>query len=82
MGGKIYPEGVGDRGAWIPKRLVYYPKSVVRIMSEPHFHDALVTDARDLLRIVRDSSLPAVKIWIHESLESVARELWEEQPRN
>lgn len=82
MGGKIYPEGIGDRGPWISKRLVYYPENVARVMSAPYPHDALVTEASELLRIVRSSSLPAFKVWIHEALERVAQDLWEGQHRD
>lgn len=79
MGGKIYPEGLGEQGPWISERLVYYPENVARIISAPYPHDGLVTEASDLLQIVRGSSLPAVKVWIHENLERVAQDLWEGQ---
>jgi hypothetical protein len=67
----------GDRGPWISARLLYYSEDIARVISAPYPHDALVTVSGDLLRIVRGSSMPAVTVWIHEGLESVAQELWE-----
>lgn len=79
MGSKLYPAGIGERGPWRSERLVYYPEAVARIMASPCSQDSLVSKGDDLRRIVRGSTLPAVKVWVHEDLESVARQMWEEQ---
>jgi len=63
MGGKLYPQGLADRGPWESEHLVYYPEDVARIMASPHPHDRLVTDAGELRQIVASSTLPAVRVF-------------------
>lgn len=48
-------------------------------MAAPYPHDSLVETPDDLRRIVRIHDLPAVRVWICEDLEDVARQTWEEQ---
>lgn len=78
MGGKLYPEGLSEARGWNPEALVFYSEDVARMMASPYTQDSLVFVAEDLRRIVRASALPAVKVWIHENLEGVARNIWEE----
>ena len=79
MGGKLYPEGLGDRGPWRPERLVYYPEDVARIMAAPHPRDRLVADAEELRQVVTSTTPPAVKVWVRQDLEAAVRDLWEDQ---
>lgn len=81
MGGKLYPEGLGNRGPWRSEGLVYYPEEALRLLSAPHPAVPIVTDPEELRQIVRASTLPAVKLWIHEVLENAVCQLWEGQQR-
>lgn len=81
MGGKLYPQGLNQSGGWRSEALIYHPEEVARVLASPYPQDTLVTVAHDLQTIVRASVLPAVRIWIREDLEFVARALWEEQRR-
>lgn len=82
MGGKLYPEGMSESSSWSSSALVYYSEEVARVIASPFPHDGLVSAVEDVLRIVRASGLPAVRVWIREDLESVARLIWEGQGRH
>lgn len=61
-----------------PRETCLLPENVARIMASPYPQDGLVTEAEELRRIVRESTLPAIKVWVHRSLEADANRLWEE----
>jgi hypothetical protein len=66
MGGRIYLDGTG----------VYYDESVVDMLVERVGHSKVQT-AVELLAVVSQSKrgLPAIRVWVHEALEAVAKSL-------
>ncbi len=82
MTGRLYPEGIGERGPWDSKRLVYWPEEAVRIALRQGI-DRVARTVEDLEAVIRSSEqgLPAIRVWIQEGLEGQARILWHE-PRS
>jgi hypothetical protein len=66
MGGRLYSDGTG----------VHYDEAVVDMLVERVGHSKVRTEA-ELLAVVRESArgLPAIRVWVHEGLEGVARSL-------
>jgi hypothetical protein len=64
MAGAIYLDGTG----------VYYDEAVVDMLVERVGHREAQTEA-ELLAVVNESDrgLPAIRVWVHECLEGVAR---------
>jgi hypothetical protein len=79
MSGRLYPEGIADRGPWDCSRLVYWPEEAVRIALRQGI-DRVARTAEDLEAVVRnpEQGLPAIRAWIQEGLEGQARTLWRE----
>jgi hypothetical protein len=68
MGGRLYVNGA--------EGLAYCDESVADMLVTRIGHRKARTEA-ELFEVVRESSrgLPALRIWIHESLEALARRL-------
>ncbi len=68
MGGRAYPDG-GEGPA-------YCDEAVVDTLVERVVHRKARTEA-ELLAVIKESErgLPAIRIWVHEALEGVARRL-------
>ncbi len=83
MAGRIYVQGIGDRGPWDPKQLVYLDESVVDMLANPHAGDLKVRTAEELRDVIRVSKrgLPTLKLWICEDLEETAQKIWEQSCR-
>ncbi len=69
MGGRLYSDGAG----------AYWDEAVVDMLVERVGHRRARTEA-ELLEAVRESSrdLPALRVWVREGLEALARRLREE----
>lgn len=81
MGGRLYVQNVPDRGrSWESRRLVRLTERQVDLIYQPLAGDRKVKTSEELAEAVRVSErgLPAIKVWIHESLEDAARKFWEE----
>ncbi len=70
MAGRLYVQGIPDRGPWDPKQLVYYSEEIVDKMMQPLAGDRKVKTAEELAEAVRVSErgLPTIKVWIHGGL--------------
>lgn len=70
MAGRQYLEGIGERGPWDSKRLVYWPEEAVRIALRQGI-DKVARTIEDLEAEIRSSEhgLPASRVWIQEGLE-------------
>jgi hypothetical protein len=68
MSGRLYFDGVAG--------LAYCDEAVVDMLVERVIHRKARTEA-ELLAIVKESKRapPAVRVWIHEELEGIARRL-------
>lgn len=81
MGGRLYVQNVPDRShSWESRRLVWLTEQQVDSIFQPLAGDRKVKTSEELEEAVRVSErgLPAIKVWIHESLEDSARKIWEE----
>lgn len=78
MSGRLYPQGIADRGPWDDRQLVYWPEEAVRIVLRQGI-DRVASTAEDLEAVVRSSErgLPTINVWIQEGLEEQARTLWQ-----
>lgn len=78
MGGKLYVYGGSARqGTWNSQRLAYWREQDVERIFQPLAGDRKVRTTEELEDAIRASErgLPAIKVWIHESLEDVVREI-------
>lgn len=78
MGGKLYVQGIGERGPWDSQRLMHWPEQAVDQILQPLAGERKVRTAGELQEAILASTrgLPNIKVWIHEAIESVAREMW------
>ncbi len=78
MCGRLYVQGIPDRGPWDPWQLVYYSEEIIDKIMQPLAGDRKVQTAEELAEVVRASErgLPTIKVWIHDSLEGTAG-MWE-----
>jgi len=76
MGGRLYVRGVGAYGPWDSAQLPYQSEDIVdqlvRSLSARKIHTL-----EELTAVVRQSSLPAVTVWIPEGSEDGVVEMWE-----
>lgn len=81
MGGRLYVQGISDRGLWDPAQLVYYSEEMVERMTQSLAGDRKVRTAEELSEAIRVSErgLPTIKLWISEELEDTARRVWQER---
>ncbi len=81
LSGKLYVEGIGERGPWDTGRLPFQDESVVEVLVGVGHRKA--TTVEELLAILRqtESGLPVIRTWVSEGLEGFARGLWEEYRR-
>jgi hypothetical protein len=79
MGGRLYPQGIGERGLWESSRLAYQTEETIALLLRPIIGEKKIHTPEELAEAIRQSSLPAVTVWIPESLENAARVLWEKQ---
>jgi hypothetical protein len=77
MGGRLYPQGIGANGPWESRRLAYQTEETVALLLRPIIGEKKIRTPEELAEAVRQSSLPAVTVWIPESLEDAARVMWE-----
>lgn len=79
MGGRLYPEGIGNWGPWDRGRLVYWTEANVDGILKMRTVDRKADTADQLTEMTRATVRPgpAVTIWIREGLEDVAQKLWE-----
>lgn len=78
MGGRLFVQGVNDPGSWDAARLVYWDAAAVDKVYHPLAGDRKVETAEELLEVLRVSErgLPAIKVWIREDLQTLARRVW------
>lgn len=83
VGGKIYVEGVSERGPWDAQRLIFQEEAVADRVLVPGTGDRKVYTSQSLEEAVRESEKRqlALRVWIHEALAEVAHLIWERQHR-
>lgn len=81
--GRLYAGGILDSGPWDARTLVYWDETQVDAILNERVGDRKVRTPEELHGAVTVSRLhhPAVKVWIAEGLEEVAREVWQESSR-
>ncbi len=80
MGGRLYVQGVPDRGPWNSAWLVYYPEEMVEKIVQPLAGDRKARTTEELAEAIRVSwrGLPTITVWISEEMEEMAKMCWEE----
>ncbi len=81
MGGRLYPHGIGVCGPWKSSSLAYQSQETVALLLRPIIGEKKIRTLEELDEAVRQSSLPAVTVWIPENLESAVRVTWEKQQK-
>ncbi len=79
MAGRLYVQGVPDKGPWDPRGFVYWAEDQVDAILNPRVGDRKIRSSDQLRNALRASAmrgLPTVKLWIAEGLEDAAME-WE-----
>lgn len=76
LGGKLYVGSLSER--WDSKQLAWVDKSIIEIFISLMVHRKAET-VEELEEILHtsESGLPAVRVWIHEGLEPMVRNLFE-----
>ncbi len=82
MGGRLYPQGIGANGPWKSSRLAYQSEETVAVLLRPIIGEKKIRTPEELAESIRQSSLPAVTVWIPENLENAAQVMWESQQKN
>lgn len=77
--GRLYVQGVGDRGPWESRALVYWTEAQVDMILNERTGDRKVRTPEELRAAVESSRTRhhAMKAWIAEGLEVAARAAWE-----
>jgi len=81
MGGRLYVQNIPELSrTWQSGWLVWLTEQEVDSIFRPLAGNRKVKTSEELKETVRASrrGLPAIKVWIHESLEDEARKFWEE----
>ena len=75
LGGRLYVDGIGERGPWNTGRLPYQHEAAVELLMARVGHRK-VRSAEELRAILRESEsgLPAIRAWVHEGIEEAARQ--------
>jgi len=75
-GGRLYVEGVLDRGRWEADRLIY--RDEAQIIFNPRVGDRKIHNPDELDLALTASRLgpPSLRLWIAEGLEDEARVRW------
>ncbi len=78
--GRLYVQGILDRGPWDARALVYWTEDQVDAVLNPRVGDRKATTAPELQAALEASRLrhPAITVWIAAGLEEAARAVWEE----
>lgn len=81
LGGRLYVEGVLDRGKWEAGNLIYRDEG--QIIFNPRVGDRKIHNPQELDLALTASRLgpPSLRLWIAEGLEEAAHEIWQESRR-
>lgn len=73
MAGRLYVQGVPDRGPWDPAGLVYWTERQVDAVVNPRAGSRKAETAGELDRGIRAAGFPSARVWIAEGLEDVVK---------
>ena len=80
LGGRMHVRGIPDWGPWDPTRLEWHTEAEIKPGLVPAAGDGMVRTNAELETITQAPARPSPTrfVWIHESLVSEVRQLWEQ----
>lgn len=82
--GGFHVRGIADDGPWDPKRLKFREEAQIDLDFDPGRGDRKIRTVVELLALGMEAlaTRETRHVWIHESLESEAKTIWEKFSKN